>query len=396
MNLFIFNNLNNDDVVTSLFKFKSDGDEDAYYQAARNLISFSKHRLTDGNIIDEYILRLMLEQDNLPNPETIRDFLRQDIKTVYDNLLCIDWDKLCISQDLVPISSIISTPIETGLHGYARSLESMMNSKSREALMGAILAHAEVFGTGSSSAFAALKWECKSLKGIYNTDPITFDDLCGLEYQKRILIANTESFMCGKPANDVLLTGSSGTGKSSCVKASLNMFKDRGLRFIELKKSDLDDLPLVFRSINNQILKYIIFIDDLSFEPDDMSYKLLKVALDGQAETRGGNVLIYATSNRRNLIKETWADREGGMNDEIHRSEALSERKSLAARFGINLSFLTPTQKEYLNIVSDMLRREDIQMDENIRSKALTWQIQYNGFSGRTAAQFVSNFLSEQ
>lgn len=202
--------------------------------------------------------------------------------------------------------------------------------------------------------------------------------------------------MCGKPANDVLLTGSSGTGKSSCVKASLNMFKDRGLRLIELKKSDLDDLPLVFRSINNQILKYIIFIDDLSFEPDDMSYKLLKVALDGQAETRGGNVLIYATSNRRNLIKETWADREGGMNDEIHRSEALSERKSLAARFGINLSFLTPTQKEYLNIVSDMLRREDIQMDENIRSKALTWQIQYNGFSGRTAAQFVSNFLSEQ
>ena len=124
MNLFIFNNLNNDDVVTSLLKFKSDGDEDAYYQAARNLISFSKHRLTDGNIIDEYILRLMLEQDNLPNPETIRDFLRQDIKTVYDNLLCIDWDKLCISQDLVPISSIISVRrLETGLHGYAKYLK---------------------------------------------------------------------------------------------------------------------------------------------------------------------------------------------------------------------------------------------------------------------------------
>ena len=146
MNLFIFKDLNNDDVVTSLLKFKSDGDEDAYYQACTQYdLLLLTHRPTDGNIIDEYILRLMLEQDNLPNPETIRDFLRQDIKTVYDNLLCIDWDKLCISQDLVPISSIISTPIETGLHGYARSLESMMNSKSREALMGAILAHAEVF-----------------------------------------------------------------------------------------------------------------------------------------------------------------------------------------------------------------------------------------------------------
>ena len=111
-----------------------------------------------------------------------------------------------------------------------------------------------------------------------------------------------------------------------------------------------------------------------------MSYKALKVALDGQAEARGGNVLIYATSNRRSLIKETWSDRDG-FSDEVHRNEGLSERKSLAARFGINLSFLSPTQKEYLKIVEDMLKREGFEMSEDIRAKALAWQTRYNGFS---------------
>lgn len=393
MNLFIFDNLNDDKVIKPLLKFKDSGEIEQYYKAARHLIKFSKYRLTDMDLIDEYVIRAMLEQENLPNPENVRDFLRSDIKTIYDEILCVNWDKLLIESGMVPISSISAAPVSTGLNSYALSLEGMLKSNSREALMGAFLAHAEMFGTGRASAYSALKWENKTLKGILNTDPITFDDLTGLEHQKRILIANTESFVSGKPANDVLLSGSVGTGKSSCVKACINMFKDRGLRLIELKKSDLDDLNLVFNNISNQVLKYIIFIDDLSFEPDDTSYKALKVALDGQAESRGRNVLIYATSNRRNLIKETWSDRDGG--DEIHRSEALAERKSLASRFGINLSFLTPTQKEYLKIVEEMLRRENIEMTENIRSKALTWQIQYNGFSGRTAAQFVSNYLSE-
>lgn len=394
MNLFMFHNLNDDEVVKSLIKYKDTGMEDYYYSVVRRLIKFSNYKLTNGDIIDEYILRLMLEQNDLPNPEKIRDFLRKDIQKIYDELLCIDWNEMFKQNSLIPLTSIESLPIKTGLHGYTRSIESMMESSSREALMGAFLAHAEVFGTGKSSAFAALKWDNQSLRGIYETDSITFNDLSGLEHQKQVLIANTESFINNKPANDVLLSGSTGTGKSSCVKACLNMFKDRGLRLIELKKSDLDDLPKVFSSITNRILKYIVFIDDLSFEPDDVSYKLLKVALDGQAETRGDNVLIYATSNRRNLIKETWSDREGGINDEVHRSEAISERRSLAARFGINLSFLTPTQNEYLEIVSDLLKRNNIEMNEEIRSKALTWQIQYNGFSGRTAIQFVSNYLS--
>ncbi len=394
MNLFVFNNLSKDKTVRSLIKFKENGDAGAYYAAARRLIRFASARLTDGDIVREYIVRAMLEQDDLPDFESVRAFVRQDIKLIYGGLLTADWDALCSARKLTPFSEIRVPASNTGLGGYARSLTSIMNSSSREAMMGSVLAHAEIFGTGSTSAFAALKWQNGGFRGIMNADPITFDDLTGLEHQKKVLIANTESFMNGRPANDVLLTGSSGTGKSSCVKACLNMFKDSGLRLIEVKKSDLKHLGQVLRSINNCVLKYIIFIDDLSFEPDDPSYKALKVALDGQAEIRRKNVLIYATSNRRRLIKETWTDREGG--DEVHRSEAISERKSLSDRFGINLSFLTPTQNEYLKIVKDMLMRRDIEMTDEIKAMALTWQIQYNGYSGRTAAQFVANLLSSR
>ena len=392
MELFIFTDLQKDKVIKNLIKFKESGDEKAYYKVMRKLIKHSEKRFGIGEYIREYIVRTMLEQDNLPDFERARAFLRLDAKTIYYELLSTDWDACCEKYGQLPFSVINGPTAEHGLTTYTSSLSGLMYPTSAEAFIGSLIAHAEVFGTGKTSSYAALRWENGKLRGILNTDPITFGDLVGLEHQKKVLISNTESFLKGLPANDVLLTGSSGTGKSSCVKACLNMFKGDGLRLIELRKSSLGDLGRVLKSINNKMLKYIIFIDDLSFEPDDPSYKELKVALDGQAETRDSNVLIYATSNRRRLIKETWTDREGG--DEIHRSEALSERKSLADRFGINLSFITPTQKEYLNIVASILARHNIDMTEEIKSDALTWQIQYNGFSGRTAEQFAAHVLS--
>lgn len=395
INLFIFNHMNHDEIISSLMRFKDTPNEDDYYTAARGLIEFASHRLTDRSIIEEYILRSMLEQESLPDITRLRNFLRHDIKTIYSELLTFDWNGLFIKNNLLPLSDIDIPKIETGLAGYVRSLEAMLDCESNEALGGAVLAHVESFGTGHSAAYSALKWSSGKLVGITRHDSITFDDLTGLEHQKNVLIANTESFILGKPANDVLLTGSSGTGKSSCVKACLNMFKNSGLRLIELNKSDISELSTVFSCIKNDILKYIVFIDDLSFEPGDLSYKILKSALDGQAESRGGNILIYATSNRRGLIKETWADREGYMSDEVHRSEGIAERKSLSARFGINLSFLTPTQSEYLSIVENMLTANNMEMTEEIRAAALTWQINYNGFSGRTAKQFVANIMGK-
>lgn len=394
MNLFLFDHITKDPAVAALLRFYETGDSADYYTAARALITYSAHRLTDRNLIAEYVLRSMLEEDLLPDIENLRDFLRRDVKCIYTALLAVDWDQLFREKGLLPLSKMGTQRIHTGLSSYVRSLESMIESTSNEALCGAILAHAESFGTGKATAYAALRWDGGALVGINNPDAITFRDLTGLAHQKAVLIENTERFVNGYHANDVLLTGSSGTGKSSSVKACLNMFKDRGLRLIELSKSQLADLPAVFRAMKNPVLRYIIFIDDLSFEPDDASYKLLKSALDGQAEARGNNVLIYATSNRRSLIKETWSEREGYLSDEVHRAEGLSERKSLSARFGITLSFLTPTQNEYLEIVENILSAAGVAMTEEIRAKALTWEMQYNGFSGRTAKQFAASILS--
>lgn len=394
-NLFIFNKILNDEVISALLRFKDTHSADDYYIAARGLIDFAERRLTDGNITGEYILRCMLEQENLPDITKLRDFLRRDIKSIYDELLAVDWDSLFAKSNFLPLGGISLDKIHTGLTGYVRSLEAMLECSSNEALVGAVLAHAESFGTGSSSAYSALRWDGCTLRGITRPDKITFDDLTGLEHQKKVLIQNTDSFIRGKSANDVLLTGSSGTGKSSCVKACLNMFKNSGLRLIELNKSNICDLSKVFTCIKNDVLKYIVFIDDLSFEPGDLSYKILKSSLDGQAEARRHNVLIYATSNRRGLIKETWSERDGYAGDEVHRSEGIAERKSLSARFGINLSFLTPTQSEYLTIVENMLSAEGIEMTEEIKAAALTWQINYNGFSGRTAKQFAASITGK-
>ncbi len=393
LNLFIFNHITDDEVISALLRFRDECREEDYCTAIRGLIAFSEHRLTNKNIIGEYVLRQMLETEQIADISNLRDFLRHDVKIIYNELLAYDWNSLFSECGCILPDSITIPPVDTGLGGYVQSIEAMLSCESNEALGGAILAHTDSFGTGSSSAFSALKWQDGRLVGILRPDEISFDALTGLEHQKKVLIENTESFVLGKPANDVLLTGSSGTGKSSCVKACLNMFKNSGLRLIELNKSDLGDLSSVFGCIKNNVLKYIIFIDDLSFEPGDMSYKILKSALDGQAEARGSNILIYATSNRRGLIKETWTEREGYMGDEVHRNEGIQERKSLSARFGINLSFLTPTQNEYLRIVGDMLSARNIEMTDEIRAEALKWQINYNGFSGRTAKQFVLSLL---
>lgn len=393
LNLFIFNHINENETIKALLKYKRTHAEADYCEAARGIIEFAPKRLTNKNILGEFVLRLMLESEHLPDISRLRDFLRHDVKVIFSEFINYDWEDMFRSDAMPSLSGIATEPIDAGLCSYSRSIEAMLDCGSNEALGGAILAHAESFGTGSSSAYSALKWEKGRLKGITHPDSITFDMLTGLEHQKKVLIANTESFVNGKPANDVLLTGSSGTGKSSSAKACLNMFKDRGLRLIELDKADLIDLSALFGCIKNDVLKYIVFIDDLSFEPGDMSYKILKSALDGQAEARGNNILIYATSNRRGLIKETWSEREGYSSDEVHRSEGIQERKSLSARFGINLSFLTPTQNEYLSIVEDMLHLRGMDMTDEIRAEALKWQINYNGFSGRTAKQFILNLL---
>ena len=232
---------------------------------------------------------------------------------------------------------------------------------------------------------------------ISNIDGVVLDDLLGYDIQKQALRANTEAFLSGKRANNVLLYGDAGTGKSTSVKALINEYYDRGLRMIEIYKHQFRDLSSVLAQIKTRNYRFIIFIDDLSFEENEVEYKFLKAVIEGGVETRPDNVLIYATSNRRNLIRETWNDRQDmEHHGDIHRSDTVEEKMSLSARFGVSINFNTPTQKEYHAIILALAERQGIAMDEKeLLAKANTWQIRHRSFSGRTAQQFIHHLAGQ-
>jgi predicted AAA+ superfamily ATPase len=230
---------------------------------------------------------------------------------------------------------------------------------------------------------------------ISNTAHVDFDDLIGYELQKQRLMENTEAFVQGRKANNVLLFGDSGTGKSTSIKAIVNQFYDDGLRMIEIYKHQFKYLSTVISEIKNRNYKFIIYMDDLSFEEFEIEYKYLKAVIEGGVETRPDNILIYATSNRRHLIKETWNDRND-VNTAIdrHHSDTVEEKLSLVNRFGVTISFSKPSQKEFFEIVIGLARRAGITMsDEELKAEANKWELAHGGLSGRTASQFI-NYLA--
>lgn len=226
---------------------------------------------------------------------------------------------------------------------------------------------------------------------ISNVDGVRLEDLLGYELQKKELRRNTEAFLTGKHANNVLLYGDAGTGKSTSVKALINEYYDRGLRMIEIYKHQFGELSHILGEIKNRNYRFIIFIDDLSFEENEVEYKFLKAIIEGGVETRPENVLIYATSNRRHLIRETWNDRQDmEHHGDIHRSDTMEEKLSLAARFGVTINYNAPTPKEFQAIVKALAERHGVKMDEKeLAVKANAWEVRHGGFSGRTAEQFV-------
>ena len=232
-------------------------------------------------------------------------------------------------------------------------------------------------------------------KAINNMDKVTLDDLIGYEIQKKKLIDNTEAFVEGRKANNCLLFGDSGTGKSTSIKAIVNQYYDKGLRMIEIYKHQFKDLSNVISAIKNRNYKFIIYMDDLSFEDFEVEYKFLKAVIEGGVETKPENILIYATSNRRHLIKENWSDRSDvKVQNGMHQSDTMEEKLSLVNRFGVTINFSKPTQKEYFQIAVELCRRAGVDMpEEEIKAEANKWELSHGGSSGRTAQQFA-NYLA--
>lgn len=253
-------------------------------------------------------------------------------------------------------------------------------------------------GSGIFGKYGAFRWVSRyeRLEGIAEPDPVRLEELIGYQAQRQEVVVNTEKFLAGLPANNILLYGDRGTGKSSTVKALLNRYQAKGLRLIEVPKSALGDYPLIVRKLREKPQRFIIFVDDLSFEDTEVEYKELKAVLEGGLEVRPANVLIYATSNRRHLVKEHFSDRGPVGDGELRTGDTVQEKLSLADRFGIMLLFVMPDRSLYLDIVRGLAEKRGIHIPvAELEKKALLWESWHNGRSGRTARQFIDDLSGE-
>lgn len=266
--------------------------------------------------------------------------------------------------------------------------------KKNEAMLSVITDFYERYGVGLFGMNQAFRLDEEKNGEIV---PVTLkgneslEKLIGYEAQKKALIENTESFVKGLPANNVLLYGDAGTGKSTSVKAILNRYYEDGLRMIEVYRHEFKFLNHVIEAVRNRNYRFIIFMDDLSFEESESDYKYLKAVIEGGLCPAPENVLIYATSNRRHLVKETWSDRSDRTSDELHRSDTVSEKLSLSDRFGLKIGYFKPSEPEYFEIVKGLSKRvKDLSMsEEELISEARKWEMGGGGLSGRSAEQFI-------
>ena len=275
--------------------------------------------------------------------------------------------------------------------------DQLANAETLEVFTEYMVSFYKEFGVGKLGLHKAFRvahvGDDVQIEPITNIAHVKLEDLVGYELQKKKLIDNTEAFVEGRSANNCLLFGDAGTGKSSSIKAILNRYYDRGLRIIEVYKHQFQDLNEVIAQIKNRNYKFIIYMDDLSFEEFEIEYKYLKAVIEGGLEKKPDNILIYATSNRRHLIKESFRDNEE-LHGDLHSNDTIQEKLSLVSRFGVTIYFGSPNKKEFQQIVRTLAERNGIDMPEDqLLLEANKWELSHGGLSGRTAQQFVDYVL---
>ncbi len=391
--------------------------EEIYIQVNRLLDLATKYGF-DGNLWKNYLSYILATSENPfsivcekkgKQEGCVNIFALEDMR-IFKQLFHFDFSGL--EKDLgIRVFSIISnyTAVKKDTRHYnknvsekVRNLTDKLDSTvNEEEFLDTITDFYNNYGVGEfglNKAFRIKKISNElEIFPITNTEDIRLHDLIGYDLQKKKLIDNTEAFITGHKANNVLLFGDSGTGKSTSVKAILNEYYDKGLRIIEIYKHQFGDLSEVIAKIKDRNYKFIIYMDDLSFEEFEIEYKYLKAVIEGGLEIKPDNVLIYATSNRRHLIRETWSDRSDMSKDELHRSDTMQEKLSLVARFGITINFSSPNQKEFFNIVKGIAKNTPgiTLSEEELCAQANIWEMNHGGKSGRTAQQFI-NYLAGQ
>lgn len=392
--------------------------KDIYTQLKRLLIVATDYGFND-NLWHNYLTFYLVTNENPfsitcekvgANEGSVNHFARNDFR-VFKNLFDFDFSGIesalgidCFSQisDYRAIGKkelMYNKNVSEKIIALSAQLE---KTADEDAFFECVTSFYREYGVGMFGLNKAFRIRDRADGGleflpINNMDKVMLDDLVGYELQKKKLVDNTRAFVEGRKANNVLLFGDSGTGKSTSVKAIVNAFYPQGLRMIEIYKHQFKDLSDVIAQIKNRNYKFVIYMDDLSFEEFEIEYKFLKAVIEGGVETKPDNILIYATSNRRHLIKETWSDRNDvEVDNGMHRSDTMEEKLSLVNRFGVTINYAKPSQKEYFNIVIELARRQGIEMaDEELKAWANKWELSHGGISGRTAQQFV-NYLDGQ
>jgi hypothetical protein len=285
------------------------------------------------------------------------------------------------------ITGILALPLWVKLEGASKWDEAIAD----------LAAYYRKAGIGIFAQYRALRWQQGQLVGIPYPDPVRLSELVGYEAQQEVLVQNTQALLSGYSALHVLLYGSRGSGKSSLIKALLHKFGDRGLRVIEVAKADMQDLLTIVDRVRHAPQKFILFVDDLSFEEDEDAYKALKVVLEGNLTARPQNVVVYATSNRRHLIREFFGDRPRPSDaDEVHAWDTVQEKLSFSDRFGLTLTFTPADQDTYSAMVRHLAQLAGLSIaPAELERRALQWATQHNGRSGRTARQFVDFLQAE-
>ena len=400
--LLFFNDLCRDSIIRTVQLAVSSPDlresRAAYYEAERLILCKIPDKGAEGTIWQNHLFHRISESENLFSLAAERgeaeDFMLKiaaDEITELRKLIYADWEAIShkVHDDRKCVMNMdIPEDIQTDSR-LSELRDAIINGTPEKAAIKLAEYYRKNY-CGHLGKFRAFVWDGDIIP-ILNPDPITFDDLIGYDYQQRQLITNTQAFMEGKRANNVLLYGDKGTGKSSSVKALLNMFGNRGLRLINLPKDKMFDITKIMKRVSDRAIRCIIFIDDLSFEESESEYKHFKSVLEGGVEVQPENVLVYVTSNRRNLVKEMWSDR--GDDGEIHVGDGIQERQSLADRFGLTITFSAPDKELYSEIVVSIAEREGIIEDrEKLLEEANKWDMRQTSRSGRSARQFITNY----
>ncbi len=397
---------------TALGRFAAlDKDNDGCVSAIGNLLEWGRDWGINGNLwhycvayaiaMNENAFSLSCERRPLQENSSITKIALKDMATIkaifdYDlsSLAQVDRDTFDLISDFRPFCD---NPYRKNcLSALTYLVEKLEKASDNTEFLRATADYYQNYGVGEWGLHSFFRIDDnKGILPIDNSDRRQLSDLIGYELQKKQVVDNTLAFLQNRPANNVLLYGDGGTGKSSTIKAIVNEFGKDGLKIIEVYKHQFKSISNVISEVKDRNYKFVIYLDDLSFEEFEIEYKYFKAIIEGGLETKPDNVIIYATSNRRHLIKETWSDKDDmKMEGEVRRSDTLQEKLSLVSRFGLSIFYGSPNMQEFLEIVKALAKKQGVNIDEQtLEQKARQWEIRGGGKSGRSAQQFINSLL---